>query len=79
MSDEALFHVSGYVNKQQYRFLASNNLHELHPCPRHSAKVTVRYAVSSGGIIGPYFSEDKKGQTITVNGEWHTATLETFL
>lgn len=38
MSDEAHFHVSGYMNKQKYRYWAPNNRHELHHCPLHSAK-----------------------------------------
>lgn len=79
MSDEVHFHVSGYVNKQNCRFWASDNLHELHQRPLHNAKMTVWCTISSGGIIGPYFSEDKKGQTVTIDAEWYTAMLETFL
>jgi hypothetical protein len=69
ISDEAHFHMVGYVNKQNYKFWAANNLRELHQSPLHSAKVTVWCAVSSGGIIGPCFFEDEKGQTVTVNTE----------
>jgi hypothetical protein len=37
MSDEAHFHVSGYVNKQNCRYWAPNNQRELHQRPLHSA------------------------------------------
>jgi hypothetical protein len=61
MSDEAHFHMSGYVNKQNCQFWAANNPHELHQCPLQSVKFTVWCAIFSGGIIGPYFFEDKEG------------------
>jgi hypothetical protein len=40
MMDEAHFHLSGSVNKQNFRYWAAENPHELHQCPLHSAKVT---------------------------------------
>jgi len=79
MSDEAHFHVSGYVNKQKCRYWAPNNPHELQQHPLHSAKVTVWCAVSSYGIIGPYCFENAKGHTVTVNAEWYGVMLGTFL
>ena len=41
MSDEAHCHVSGYVNKQNCRYWATNNPHELHQRPLHGANVPV--------------------------------------
>jgi hypothetical protein len=41
MADEAYFYLSGYVNKQNYRYWASANLHELHQRPLHSERLTV--------------------------------------
>ena len=41
MSDEAHFHLNGTVNKQNFRYWASENPHELHQRPLHSPKVTV--------------------------------------
>jgi hypothetical protein len=71
MSDEAHFHMSGYVNKQNCRFWAANNPRELHQCPLHST-------VYFGGIIGPYFFEDEEGRILTVNAERYTAMLKHF-
>lgn len=59
MSDEAHFHLTGYVNKQNMRYWAQTNPTELHQRPLHSAKVTVWRAVLCRGVIGPYFFEDE--------------------
>lgn len=54
-SDEAHFHLSGTVNKQNFRYWAESNPHQLHEKPLHSPKVTVWCAVSILGVLGPYF------------------------
>ena len=41
--------------------------------------MTVWSAVSSHGIIGPYFFEHAEGHTVTVNAEHYTVMLDTFL
>lgn len=79
MSDEAHFHLSGYVNKQNFRYWAAENPHFLHQKPLHSEKVTVWCAVSRNGIIGPYFFEDNDGHAVTVNSERYVNMIETFL
>jgi len=58
MSDEAHFHVSGFVNKQNFRYWSQANPRALHKKPLHSQKVTVWCAMSALGIIGPYFFEN---------------------
>jgi hypothetical protein len=55
MSDEAHFHLSGYVNKHNIRYWANINPRELHQAPLHSEKVTVWRVISYFGIIGPVF------------------------
>ena len=55
MSDEAHFHVSGFVNKQNFRYWSQANPRALHEKPLHSPKVTVCCAMSASGFIGPYF------------------------
>jgi hypothetical protein len=68
MSDEAHFHLSGFVNKQNFRYWSSTNPIELHERPLHSSKVTVWCAISSFGIIGPYFFEDERERAVSVTG-----------
>jgi Helix-turn-helix domain (DUF4817) len=78
MSDEAHFHLSGYVNRQNYRFWGTENPRVIHEEPLHPLKVTAWCAVYAGGVIGPYFFEDAAGQTTTVNGERYRAMLTNF-
>lgn len=78
MSDEAHFHLSGYVNKQNFRYWSDENPQELHQKPLHSAKVTVWCAMCSTGIIGPFFFENERGQAVTVNAERYSEMLRTF-
>jgi hypothetical protein len=40
MTDEAHFHLLGSVNKQNFRYWAAENPHQLHQLPLHSEKVT---------------------------------------
>lgn len=57
MSDETHFHLGGYVNKQNFWYLSGINPCYLHEKPLHSEKVTVWGAISSQGVVGPYFFE----------------------
>lgn len=76
-SDEAHFHLCGTVNKQNMRYWAPENPHEIHQSPLHSLKVTVWCAVSRFGVIGPYFFEER-GQTVTVTSDRYVAMLRDF-
>ena len=62
-SDEAWFHLSGYVNSQNSRYWASENPHQYHETPLHSQKIGVWCAMSRRRIIGPLFF------TETINSE----------
>ena len=77
-SDEAHFHLSGTVNKQNFRYWSQNNPRELHQRPLHSPKVTVWYAMGSFGVWGPYFFEEG-GATVTVTSDRYCEMLERFL
>lgn len=77
-SDESHFHLHGYVNKQNCRYWSQENPREKHQTPLHSPKVTVWAAISSRGIIGPYFFEDNNGQTQTVNSVRYAAMIREF-
>lgn len=78
MSDEAHFHLSGYVNKQNFRYWSDVNPRQMHQEPLHSTKVTVWCAISSSGIIGPYFFEDARGNNVTVTSQRYADMLENF-
>jgi hypothetical protein len=56
-SDEAHFHLSEYVNKQNFWYWAEENPRLLNHSPLHNQKVTVWHALSSFGILGPYFRQ----------------------
>ena len=56
-SDEAHFHLRGYVNKQNWRHWGSENPHIAVAKPLHPERVTVWCALSSTSIIGPIFIE----------------------
>ncbi|QQP34944.1 Transposable element Tc3 transposase, partial [Caligus rogercresseyi] len=76
-SDEAHFHLTGCVKKQNMRYWADTNPRELHERPLHSPKLTVWCATSSTGIVGPWFFE-KNEVTVTVNSERYVNMLEEF-
>ena len=70
MSDEAHFHHSGYVNKQDCRYWRAKNSRNIHELPLHSQKVTVwcgRYDTREDHR-SLFFSQDENEETATVNG-----------
>jgi hypothetical protein len=67
-SDEAHFHLSGDVNKQNFRYCAERNPRELQERPLHFPRVTVWCAVDDFGVICPYFFEES-GATVTVTSD----------
>lgn len=62
-SDEAWFHLSGYVNSQNMRMWSTDNPHFFVESPLHTQKIGVWVAVSRRRIIGPIF------YNFTVNAE----------
>ena len=54
-SDEATFHTSGYVHKNNCRIWGTEKPNEVNSFERDSPKVNVWCAMSSNCIIGPYF------------------------
>lgn len=77
-SDEAHFHLNGYVNRQNCRYWSDTNPKLKHEKPLHSPKVTVWAALSGRGIIGPYFYEDERSRPLTVNTERYVAMIQSF-
>lgn len=72
-SDEATFHVSGFVNSKTCIFWGRTKPTEVQEYVRSSPKVNVWCAVSSCGIIGPYFHDEN-----TVNGDRYLKMLDEF-
>ena len=78
-SDEALFHLNGYVNKQNCRIWGSENPKVIQEVGMHPLKVNVWCGLWSGGIIGPFFFENDDGDFITTNGDRYREMLQFFL
>jgi inhibitor of nuclear factor kappa-B kinase subunit alpha len=55
ITDEAYFHLSGYVNSQNTRIWSDENPRSVHQIPLHDIKIGVWCAVSARRIIGPIF------------------------
>ena len=55
MPDVAHVHLSGFVNRQKFRYWASTNPNQILERPLHSAKVTVWCGVSVRSIVRPFF------------------------
>jgi hypothetical protein len=53
ITDEAYFHLSGYVNIQNTRIWSVENPHSVHQIPLHDIKIGVWCAVSARRIVGP--------------------------
>lgn len=72
-TDEAWFHLSGYVNSQNTRYWATHNPHVTHEKPLHDLKIGVWCAMSGRRIIGPIFFEE------TVNTDVYLRIYEEFV
>lgn len=73
-SDEAWFHLSGYVNSQNYRTWGAENPHVFMETTLHPIKVGVWVAMSRRRIIGPIFFQG------TVTAEvYRNQIIDTFL
>ena len=74
-SDEAHFHLGGYVIKQNCRICDTENIAK----PTHPKRVTVWSGFWSRGIIGPFYFENEQGEAIRVNGDRYPVVLNEFL
>ena len=69
-SDEAHFHLNGYVNKQNWRHWGTENPHLAIATPAHPKRITVWCGMTSEVIIGPIFIDGN------VTGEKYLELLE---
>ena len=65
-SDEAHFHLSGFLNKQNCRIGGSENPRSIHQRELHSIKCTLWCGVTKDENIGPYFFGESYGKGRTV-------------
>ena len=79
MSDEAHFHLGGYVSKQNCRIWGSENPKMIIEKPLYSQRVTVWCGFWAVGIIGPYFFENETEAAILVNGLRYRTMINEFL
>ena len=71
-SDEANFHLSGHVNKQNTRLWSEENPHATIPKTRTKQKVMVWCAITKEGVLGPFFFDE------TVTGKLYLQMLRSF-
>ena len=74
-TDEAHFFLNGQVNTHNAVHWGSSAPEKVLTKPLHSPKVTVWMAMKrGGGLVGPFFFEDERGVTQTVNAERYQKT-----
>lgn len=79
LSDEAHFHLGGFVNKQNCRIWGDENPRMIEQRPLYPEKVTVWCGFWARGVIGPYFFENAAGKSVTVNAERYRNMINEFL
>ena len=78
-TDEAKFCLHGSVNSHNAVHWGSQRPDSVQQRPtQNSPKLNVWCAMSSHGIIGPYFFKDAAGATVTVNGDRYLQMLQNF-
>ncbi|CAH2101376.1 unnamed protein product [Euphydryas editha] len=73
-SDEAHFHLDGFVNRQNCRIWGEENPRVIHEKQMHPQRVTVWCGFWAGGIIGPFFMKMRQ----TVNGVRYREMITSF-
>jgi hypothetical protein len=75
-SDEAHFYLNAQVNKRNCRFWGTEKPDFCIERSLYSQKLTVWAAMSSSGIIGPFFFEDENGDVETINSARYLNVLK---
>ena len=75
-SNEAHFLLYGQVNSKNSIFWGTAAPNEVLQRPFHSKKCTAWAAMSKHGIIGPFWSEDENGESLTVTKEQYVEALQ---
>ncbi len=72
-SDEAWFHLSGYINAKNFRTWSATNPHQFMESPLHPQKIGVFCAISREKIVGPF------SFTTTINGDRYENLILDFI
>ncbi|CAF3252739.1 unnamed protein product [Rotaria sp. Silwood2] len=72
-SDEATFHLHGFVDKHNIRYWSEENPHATIETVMQSPKLNVWYSMSEDKLIGPFFFDGN-----TVNGQKYLTMLQDF-
>ena len=75
-TDKAHFHLNGAVNHHNNVYWGGERPEEIDERCLKNPKLTTFCALNAKkGMLGPYWFEDSKGRTFTVNGERHRKVL----
>ena len=78
-SDEAHFHLNGSINNHNNIFWGSEPPKEITERQLKGPKVTAFVAYNARhGLLGPYWFEDDRGQTVTINAERYREIVNQF-
>jgi hypothetical protein len=75
-TDEAWFHLSGYINAQSNRYWSSSNPKQTFEVPLHDQKIGVWCAITASRIVNPYFFKTlliQSGMSVTFYGPFSGA------
>jgi hypothetical protein len=76
-SDEAHFHLSGYVNRQNYRYWSEGEPDDfVSETVLHPQRITVWAAIGKDGVIGPIFDPVGPKKTVTAESYLHMLKTE---
>lgn len=78
-SDEVHFHLSGFVNKQIFRYWSDTNSRLLYETVHHSQKFREWRASLANGSIGSLFFENEVQNLVIVNSVRYAAMIRNFL
>ena len=79
MTEEAHCHLQGTVKKQNLTIMVSCKSLWTSPTPLYDPNITIWCAVSSRGVMWPYFLKDEDGQAITIISQCCTDMINEFL
>jgi hypothetical protein len=68
-TDEAWFHLSGYINAQNNRYWSNINPSQTFEVPFHDQNIDVWCAITASRIVEPIFFEN------TINSEWYVIDI----